>query len=179
VPAIHRQPAPVSELGLRKLPSVDDVEVAMGHWGAVGAGREARRGAELLHRRAEVALPALPTVLTHGDCHTENIVQDASGRYRWIDWEQAHLGDGLDDLVFMWQRAEFAGASPPREAMLTAYTAARALRLSAETTVREGRAPAAASQLGGLPQLRIAGGTEPDAAAPPHFDEPMSHGPDT
>jgi len=127
--SIHRQPvAPVSGLGPREPLTGDEVDVAMGHWDEVGAGREARRGAEMLDRCADVALRALATVLTHGDCHTENIVRDASGRYRWIDWQQACLGDGIDDLVFIWQRAEFAGASPPRRAMLAAYADARALQ---------------------------------------------------
>lgn len=68
-------------------------------------------------------------VLEHGDCHTENIVRDADGRFRWIDWQEARTGDGFSDLAFLWQRAEFAGARPPRAAMTQAYIAARGLTL--------------------------------------------------
>lgn len=67
------------------------------------------------------------TTLEHGDCHAENIVRDDLGRFRWIDWQEAHLGTGLGDLVFLWQRAEFAGATTPRHAMTRAYAEARAL----------------------------------------------------
>lgn len=68
-------------------------------------------------------------VLEHGDCHTENIVRDRDGRFRWIDWQEARVGDGFSDLVFLWQRAEFAGARPPREGMRQAYVTARGLTL--------------------------------------------------
>lgn len=72
---------------------------------------------------------ATAEVLEHGDCHTENIVRDVHGRFRWIDWQEARVGDGFSDLVFLWQRAEFAGARPPREGMRQAYVTARGLTL--------------------------------------------------
>jgi len=93
-------------------------------WAKLGSGRDAARGAELLR-----CTPAsdLPLVIEHGDCHTENLVQDPAGGYRWIDWQEAHRGDGLSDLVFMWQRAEFASARPPRLDMTAVYAHARQL----------------------------------------------------
>lgn len=69
----------------------------------------------------------LPAVLEHGDCHLDNIVLDAAGRILLVDWQEARLGDGLADLVFVWQRAEFAGAHPPREAMTATYADTRGL----------------------------------------------------
>lgn len=92
-------------------------------WGAVGAADAAARGIRVITRR----VPELAPVLVHGDCHTENIVRSRDGAYQWIDWQEAHRGDGLADLVFLWQRAEFAGARPPRAAMMAAYAHARRL----------------------------------------------------
>jgi len=69
----------------------------------------------------------LPLVLAHGDCHLDNMVRDGSGRVLLVDWQDARRGDGLDDLVFTWQRAEFEGARPPREEMTATYAAARGL----------------------------------------------------
>lgn len=84
--------------------------------------------AEIIRNRAEAVGPGTAgQVLEHGDCHTENIVRDEGGRFRWIDWQEARTGDGFSDLVFLWQRAEFAGAGPPREEMTHAYAAARGL----------------------------------------------------
>ncbi len=43
----------------------------------------------------------------------------------WVDWQEVCLSSGLLDLAFLWQRAEFAGAIPPREAMWDAYLTTR------------------------------------------------------
>lgn len=91
-------------------------------WGGLASAEAASRGRELLRSVPELGLPV---VLQHGDCHVENIVTDHDGRPMWIDWQEARPGDGLADLVFLWQRAEFAGARPPREAMTVAYAAGR------------------------------------------------------
>lgn len=97
-------------------------------WAKLGHTEAAKQAADLLRDRARQPndLPSA-TVLEHGDCHTENIVRDESGAFRWIDWQEAHLGNGFGDLVFLWQRAEFTGANPPRQAMTNAYAAARNL----------------------------------------------------
>ena len=96
----------------------------------LGRDNDARRAADLiLHDTRSDKLALSGPLLEHGDCHTENIVRDEHGAYRWIDWQEAHLGDGFGDLIFLWQRAEFDGADPPREAMTVAYTAARHLHL--------------------------------------------------
>jgi aminoglycoside phosphotransferase (APT) family kinase protein len=77
----------------------------------------------------------LPTVLEHGDSHVGNVVRDTAGRLQLVDWQEARLGDGLPDLVFAWQRAEFVAARPPRRAMTEAYGDARGLdRRLAEVT---------------------------------------------
>lgn len=115
---------------LRTMPPVDAPIVANAaeRWTHLGHADAAGRATKLILRdtasRPEVPEP----VLEHGDCHTENIVRDEQGAFRWIDWQEAGLGDGFGDLVFLWQRAEFAGANPPREAMIGAYAAARHLR---------------------------------------------------
>jgi Phosphotransferase enzyme family len=70
----------------------------------------------------------LGTVLTHGDCHVGNLLLGPGGRILWTDWQEVCLSTGLDDLVFLWQRAEFDGARPPRDAMTSAYAAARSLQ---------------------------------------------------
>lgn len=75
----------------------------------------------------QVVAGPLPPVLEHGDCHVDNMVRDRAGRVLLVDWQEARLGHGLADLVFVWQRAEFAGAHPPREAMTEAYADARGL----------------------------------------------------
>lgn len=93
-------------------------------WAELGSGRDVARGLELL---THPPTWDLPFVLEHGDCHTENLVHHPAGGYRWIDWQEAQLGDGLTDLVFMWQRAEFAGARPPRLDMTARYAHARQL----------------------------------------------------
>ncbi|MET0694528.1 MAG: phosphotransferase [Propionibacteriaceae bacterium] len=93
-------------------------------WFTLGAGDDALRGSQLL---AEQPALQLPQVLTHGDCHLDNILHDPSGALVWIDWQEAHLGDGLGDLVFLWQRAEFDGARPPRAEMTRGYARARQL----------------------------------------------------
>jgi aminoglycoside phosphotransferase (APT) family kinase protein len=94
-------------------------------WAELGRADEAEVASHLI-RRCRSDCP--DTVgLEHGDCHTENIVCDENGDLRWIDWQEARLAIGVSDLVFLWQRAEFAGAMPPRDAMTDAYCAARGL----------------------------------------------------
>lgn len=73
------------------------------------------------------AIRDLPACLCHGDCHLGNLLTDPADRFVWIDWQEVHVGHGPDDLALLWQRAEVAGVNPPREAMLTAYAAARGI----------------------------------------------------
>ncbi|HEY9292593.1 MAG TPA: aminoglycoside phosphotransferase family protein [Microlunatus sp.] len=101
-------------------------------WREFGDGDDAVRAARLLLHVINTGRSTRSALLTHGDCHTENIVRDEYGSFRWIDWQEACLGDGCGDLVFLWQRAEFTGARPPREAMITAYSAARQLQPDAD-----------------------------------------------
>lgn len=104
------------------------VSAAADFWSQRGFADAAKAASELLLRDAGEPDEQSPTtVLEHGDCHVENIVRDAAGAFRWIDWQEAHLGDGFGDLAFLWQRAEFTGANPPRQAMTAAYASARGL----------------------------------------------------
>ncbi len=124
---LHAVPVPPAAWLRRRLrPSPQQVTAAVAQWERRGCGELARRGARQLHR---VASPpsTLPDVLSHGDCHVDNLVRGPDDRPRWIDWSEACLGSGLDDLAFLWQRAEFAGARPPRSAMTSAYAAGRSL----------------------------------------------------
>ncbi len=111
--------------------AVSDIEAqaevdAARWWTELGHADDARAAVDLIRRIDRSGKP--DTVgLEHGDCHTENIVCDESGDLRWIDWQEARLGKGFSDLAFLWQRAEFAGAVPPRDAMTNAYCKARGL----------------------------------------------------
>jgi len=123
--------APVPGLDLQAATAVDASAVADAarFWARLGCADDAQRAAHLVLRydgTSDGPAPIRP-VPEHGDCHTENVVRDENGGLRWIDWEEARLGEGFSDLVFLWQRAEFAGASPPREAMVDAYSSARNL----------------------------------------------------
>ncbi|MFD2082448.1 Phosphotransferase enzyme family protein [Actinopolymorpha cephalotaxi] len=95
-------------------------------------GRE-RLAEPLLDQAAEfdAALSRLPACLCHGDWHADNLLRDADGEFVWIDWQEVGLGHGPGDLALLWQRAEFDGAEPPREAMLAAYARARGIPLDA------------------------------------------------
>ena len=70
---------------------------------------------------ALVAPPALPKTLCHGDCHPDNLLRDETGGWIWADWQAVGIGQGAADLTFFWQRAEMAGGTVPRDAMLAAY----------------------------------------------------------
>lgn len=87
----------------------------------------------LLDRDGEFgdALSRLPTCLCHGDWHVDNLLLDADDEFVWIDWQEAGLDRGPGDLALLWQRAEFDGADPPREAMFAAYAQARGIPLDA------------------------------------------------
>lgn len=93
-------------------------------WVELGVGADARRAAM---RVAESETSPLPLALEHGDAHLDNALRDVGGRLFWVDWQEACVGDGIDDLVFCWQRAEFAGAQPPRAQMTAAYAKTRHL----------------------------------------------------
>jgi len=70
----------------------------------------------------------LPRVVTHGDCHVGKLMRSDLGDTVGVDWQEVCLSSGLLDLAFLWQRAEFAGATPPREAMWEVYLTTRGLR---------------------------------------------------
>ena len=132
---LHRL-SPSGSLGLEPRPRPDGQQIARAcdQWEQLGHGPAALRAVAVLIER-EPEDQGLPSVLTHGDCHTENVLRDSDGRPRWVDWQEACSSDGLDDLVFLWQRAEFSWpdsddgghrtAGPPREAMVEAYASAR------------------------------------------------------
>ena len=124
---VHGTPLPLGA-GLRGKPEVTDEALAnaVEQWRQRGQGPSAERAAEtvasLLGAPIDQAL-----VLTHGDCHLDNVVLDEDGLVRWIDWHEAHLGNGFDDLMFLCQRAEFAGTFVPREPLLAGYALAKGL----------------------------------------------------
>jgi len=124
---LQRSPVPRPPwLRPRPWPSVGELADAVGGWTGHGFGDLAARGAEQLRAGGQAATGA-GTVLMHGDCHVGNLLQGPGGRPLWVDWQEVCLGSGLDDLVFLWQRAESDGAHPPRDAMTSAYARARAL----------------------------------------------------
>jgi aminoglycoside phosphotransferase len=125
----------------RRVPA-DEVRAAVAAWTRLGCGRLAL--SLLGQRRAlDRALDALPVGLIHGDCHTGNLLVDDSGEFCWADWQEVGVGHGPEDLALLWQRAEFGGAVPPRQAMLDAYLAARGLPSGPTESTDPGAARAA------------------------------------
>lgn len=121
---LHREPVGIgARLPRRQVASPDDDD-GRRVWRALGAAAEVERGER---RLAGSGASGLPLVLEHGDCHLENVVRTVDGRLVWVDWQESGLGDGIGDLVFLWQRAEFAGARPPRPKMTAAYAEGRGL----------------------------------------------------
>lgn len=125
----HRTPPPpgITVPGAAP-PQTSSITASVEMWADRVPERVVADAAEIIGTRAAaVGAGTAGQVLEHGDCHTENIVRDEDGRFRWIDWQEARTGDGFSDLAFVWQRAEFAGARPPREEMTQAYASARGL----------------------------------------------------
>jgi len=71
----------------------------------------------------------VPRCLVHGDCHVDNLLVTDDGGFVWIDWQGVRTGRGVEDLALLWQRAEFAGGTPPRAEMLAGYARSRDLHL--------------------------------------------------
>jgi len=113
-------------LTYRPWPTPERVEAAVQQWNALGFGTLARRAAEQVARGRELE-ESQRQVLTHGDCHVGNLLRSTSGDTMWADWQEVCLSSGFGDLAFLWQRAEFADARPPREAMTEAYLERRDL----------------------------------------------------
>jgi len=125
---LHRPPDPTPPwLEHRPWPASDQLARAVAWWTIRGFGALARRAAALIAVGHELD-EALPRVITHGDCHVGNLLRSDVGDTVWVDWQEVCLSSGLLDLAFLWQRAEFAGATPPREAMWDAYLTTRGLR---------------------------------------------------
>ena len=90
---------------------------------------------ELAFRWLQEHAPADPTqaVLVHGDFRNGNLLVDTTGLRAVLDWELAHLGDGMEDLGWLcvnsWrfgQHALSVGGFGAREALFAAYEAAGA-----------------------------------------------------
>ncbi|OAH12440.1 phosphotransferase family protein [Streptomyces jeddahensis] len=64
-------------------------------------------------------ISALPPVLIHGDCHTDNIVH-AAGSLVFCDWQAVGVGRPASDLAFLSVRATPSGTAVPR-ALVDAY----------------------------------------------------------
>jgi Ser/Thr protein kinase RdoA (MazF antagonist) len=79
--------------------------------------------------RIEDLLCSFPLTLCHGDCHIDNLLQDAQGQLIWADWQEVRMGPGPLDLSFFYQRAWQAGGSVPFDKMVAAYQQ----RLTVET----------------------------------------------
>ncbi len=125
---LHHPPDPAPPwLEHRPWPGSDQLAQAVDWWTARGFGALARRATELIAVGHELDGIA-PRVITHGDCHVGNLLRSDRGDTVWVDWQEVCLSSGFLDLAFLWQRAEFAGATPPREAMWEAYLTTRGLR---------------------------------------------------
>ncbi len=121
---IHRHVVAIENLPFRQAITQVPDEQCLQPWAELGAGDDARRAAL---RVAEPGESPIAPALEHGDAHLDNVLRDVDGRLVWVDWQEACVGDGISDLVFCWQRAEFAGAQPPRSRMTETYAKARDL----------------------------------------------------
>ena len=65
--------------------------------------------------------PFLTVTLCHGDFHPENLLWEGMDVWIWADLQAVRIGKGPGDLAFFWQRAEMAGGTVPRDAMIRAY----------------------------------------------------------
>ncbi len=90
---------------------------------------------ELAFRWLREHAPADPVqpVLVHGDFRNGNLVVDRRGLRAVLDWELAHLGDGMEDLGWLcvnsWRFGQHAlpvGGFGTREALFASYEAAGA-----------------------------------------------------
>ena len=85
--------------------------------------------------RLRASLHRLPACLVHGDCHAANLLRDTDDNVIWADWAEVGVGRGPEELAILWQRAEFDGATVPREAMVDAYALAR--RIDVDAVLRD------------------------------------------
>ncbi len=118
----------------------DEITAASQAWAAMSRG-PALASVWPTFDRLTTALTQLPICLRHGDWHLGNLLLGQSDRIVWIDWREVGFGRGPEDLALLWQRAEFDGLMPPREAMLAAYARARGIpddaRLRSATVAAE------------------------------------------
>jgi Ser/Thr protein kinase RdoA (MazF antagonist) len=79
----------------------------------------------VISHRAELQdqIAALPPVLIHGDCHTDNILRAADSLV-FCDWQAAGVGRPVCDLAFPSVRATPSGTSVP-DAFIDAYLEVR------------------------------------------------------
>ncbi|MGB3328935.1 MAG: aminoglycoside phosphotransferase family protein [Thermomicrobiales bacterium] len=100
------QPASVS--------STEDCVAAVAGWRAFVAGPGAGLIADDLLQRMVVTIRAVPSrdrvvdlgpqTLCHGDFHAGNLLRGPGGGWVWADWQEVHVGPGVNDLAFFWQR---------------------------------------------------------------------------
>ena len=105
--ALHGMPVP-SGPGRHApdaLGAAPDVAMIEAFWGA-----DIRLGDVV--RRWDRSRGALPPVLIHGDCHTENITI-AGGELTFCDWQAAGAGRATSDLALLSVRATPAGVTVP------------------------------------------------------------------
>jgi hypothetical protein len=72
-------------------------------------------------QEVQEALRPFPLTLVHGDCHMANVLHDRRGRLVWADWQEVGIGIGPGDLSFFLERAYFAGAAVPHQAVTQQY----------------------------------------------------------
>jgi Ser/Thr protein kinase RdoA (MazF antagonist) len=103
-----------------------EITAAVQAWTTLGCGQMLSTIWPELDRLV-TALAQLPVCLRHGDWHLGNLLLDPLDRIVWIDWQEVGFGRGPEDPALLWQRAEFGGLTPPRDAMLSAYARARGI----------------------------------------------------
>lgn len=125
--ALHSMPVPWGPTGnrpdeLREAIAQPDLPAVESFWGPV-----LPQLGEIISRRSELErmMDALPAVFIHGDCHTDNIMDNGQSLV-FLDWQVSGIGRPGADLAFLNVRSTPAGVTAPPE-LLDAYLAARPL----------------------------------------------------
>lgn len=92
--------------------------------------------------------PSMPVTLVHGDFHAGNILSDADDNLVVVDWQEARLGQGPEDLSFYLQRAAFpVDLGIPEDRMIAEYRRSLVEGLGYDVPERDIRRVMAAAEL--------------------------------
>ena len=128
--------ARIHQIAPKKLPVLREAAAAaqLAHYRSMHRRHATSRPVfELAFQWLQQHAPPAPThpVLVHGDFRNGNLIVDSCGLRAVLDWELAHLGDGMEDLgwicVNSWRFGQHAlpvGGFGKREALFAGYRSA-------------------------------------------------------